>query len=85
MQGSGRPRSEAEDQLPMDLREEKRPQRWITGRCEFGSPVAGEPVEKTACQREDVLATLAQRRNVDLDDVEPGEEIFAELIRPHCE
>jgi hypothetical protein len=43
------------------------------GSSQFG----GEPIQKRPGERLDVLRTLAQRRQVDRDDVDAKEEIFA--------
>ena len=43
-----------------------------------------ELIEEEVQERGNVLATFAQRRHADVDDVEPIVEIFAERLRCHA-
>ncbi len=45
--------------------------------------LARQPLQKEIGQRQDVLAPLAQRREMDADDIEPVKQILAEAVGFH--
>ena len=57
----------------------QQPERAFGDLADVLAELVGEALEEMSGEQRDVLAALAQRRDADLDDVQPVEEILAEL------